>query len=214
MFGQVQLEKYGWNKGEGLGKNKSGIKRAITVSKKNEMLGIGAERDNWTGSWWDQLYNKTTKNVNPVNETKSKKETCNDDTMENIGKVSFESTEDKNINEEKYKAPLTFNVNNPGSLYHGMFVKSQGESSDVYKNSQVKNLSTKNTFLGEKEVYSGSTDFSLNLTDEQLFEACEGRMARKGARAEQVGKLKRVQKGTGEPNPEIYHVISTSIINI
>ncbi|KAJ2738355.1 hypothetical protein GGI20_006288, partial [Coemansia sp. BCRC 34301] len=40
------------------------------------------------------------------------------------------------------------------------------------------------------------------LTDAEIFAACEGRMARKGARAEQSGKLARVS-GSGMPRPEV-----------
>lgn len=34
-------------------------------------------------------------------------------------------------------------------------------------------------------------DYSIKITDAELFAACEGRTARKGARGEQQGKLKR-----------------------
>ena len=34
-------------------------------------------------------------------------------------------------------------------------------------------------------------DYSIKVSDKELFEACEGRTARKGARASQPGKLKR-----------------------
>jgi hypothetical protein len=34
-------------------------------------------------------------------------------------------------------------------------------------------------------------DYSKPVTDKELFEACEGRTARKGARGEQLGKLAR-----------------------
>ena len=37
-------------------------------------------------------------------------------------------------------------------------------------------------------------DYSIKVSDKELFEACEGRTARKGARGEQPGKLGRVMK--------------------
>jgi hypothetical protein len=39
-FGQAQLEKMGWSKGQGLGKQKHGMKEAIEVKKKEDTLGV------------------------------------------------------------------------------------------------------------------------------------------------------------------------------
>ncbi|KAJ1730930.1 hypothetical protein LPJ72_004208 [Coemansia sp. Benny D160-2] len=50
----------------------------------------------------------------------------------------------------------------------------------------------------DSSIHLGST----GISDAELFAACEGRMARKGARAEQSGKLARVL-GDGMPRPEV-----------
>jgi hypothetical protein len=39
-FGQKMLEKMGWEKGQGLGKEKDGMKEAIEVKKKEDTLGV------------------------------------------------------------------------------------------------------------------------------------------------------------------------------
>jgi hypothetical protein len=39
-FGQQMLEKMGWSKGQGLGKEKHGMKEAIEVKKKEDSLGV------------------------------------------------------------------------------------------------------------------------------------------------------------------------------
>lgn len=39
-FGQKMLEKMGWQRGQGLGKGKSGMKDAIEVNKKEDTLGV------------------------------------------------------------------------------------------------------------------------------------------------------------------------------
>jgi hypothetical protein len=39
-FAQKELEKYGWNKGEGLGKNSDGISRALSISVKDDTNGV------------------------------------------------------------------------------------------------------------------------------------------------------------------------------
>ena len=43
-FGQKMLERMGWEDGQGLGKEKSGITKAITVKKKEDTLGVSTLR--------------------------------------------------------------------------------------------------------------------------------------------------------------------------
>jgi hypothetical protein len=42
-FGQQMLEKMGWSKGQGLGKQKHGMKEAIEVKKKEDALGVSEQ---------------------------------------------------------------------------------------------------------------------------------------------------------------------------
>lgn len=42
-FAQRQLEKYGWTKGQGLGKEKKGISKAIGISIKDDTNGVCVE---------------------------------------------------------------------------------------------------------------------------------------------------------------------------
>jgi hypothetical protein len=49
------LEKMGWSKGQGLGKEKHGMKEAIEVKKKEDTLGVGLQglcgaAQTWMGS--------------------------------------------------------------------------------------------------------------------------------------------------------------------
>lgn len=39
-FGQKMLEKMGWNKGQGLGKEKRGMREALEVKEKKDTLGV------------------------------------------------------------------------------------------------------------------------------------------------------------------------------
>ncbi|KAJ3313129.1 hypothetical protein HDV04_002446, partial [Boothiomyces sp. JEL0838] len=48
-------------------------------------------------------------------------------------------------------------------------------------------------FVKAGETKEEKKDYSIKVTDEELFLACEGRTARKGARGEQNGKLKRAE---------------------
>ncbi|CAG8779911.1 25067_t:CDS:2, partial [Racocetra persica] len=80
-FAEAQLKKYGWSRGQGLGKNSEGIKEPITVIKKNDKCGLGDNSKDWSFEWWDHVYNKTLNNIKvsttldgEVNVTKVSKE--------------------------------------------------------------------------------------------------------------------------------------------
>jgi len=45
-FARAQLEKYGWKEGLGLGAENEGINRAISVTKKNDNLGVRKKKRN------------------------------------------------------------------------------------------------------------------------------------------------------------------------
>ncbi|KAJ3274966.1 G patch domain-containing protein 4 [Terramyces sp. JEL0728] len=137
-FAERQLKKYGWKKGQGLGKNGEGISKAISVGVKNDTDGLGAKSDEWSFQWWDHIFNKASSTIKIDQSDKG---------------ITIEKDETK----EKEK-----------QLLYGAFVKS-GDTTVEKK------------------------DYSIKVTDEELFLACEGRTARKGARGEQSGKLKRAE---------------------
>lgn len=57
-FGERLLRKQGWEKGEGLGKNKTGVAEAIQVKKKEDTAGVGASRSHITSDkWWEGAFN-------------------------------------------------------------------------------------------------------------------------------------------------------------
>ncbi|KAJ1874942.1 hypothetical protein LPJ57_004742 [Coemansia sp. RSA 486] len=157
-FAEQQLAKYGWKQGEGLGKDRSGITRAITVSRQTDNRGVGSDSSQWTSNWWDNLYNKAATSTAPA-------------------------------------APATPVVvegtSNTVDEYNGMFVK---PTNNIGRNDGPVDRT--------KLVRHGNVHLGMGVTDEELFAACEGRMARKGARAEQSGKLRRVM-GDGMPRPEV-----------
>ncbi|XP_067143019.1 G patch domain-containing protein 4 [Centruroides vittatus] len=67
-FGRAQLEKYGWEEGKGLGKSETGIKSAIKPSLKFDKNGIGYDiGEEFSFRWWEQVFNKTAKNIKVVN---------------------------------------------------------------------------------------------------------------------------------------------------
>lgn len=163
-FAEQQLAKYGWKKGEGLGKEKGGIKRAITVSRRTDNRGVGSDANQWNSSWWDHLYNKASVNTSTTN-------------------TPVEET-----------IPETKDTLNE---YQGMFVRQSANNSQ--KNSGESTPTVDRTKL----VRDGGVHLGVSaISDAELFAACEGRMARKGARAEQNGKLSRVA-GDCMPDPKV-----------
>ncbi|KAG2496546.1 hypothetical protein HYH03_005369 [Edaphochlamys debaryana] len=65
-LGQKLLEKMGWSKGQGLGKEKAGIKAAIEVKKKDDSIGVGAKAAawEWDKKYWEEAYNSAIQNIN------------------------------------------------------------------------------------------------------------------------------------------------------
>ncbi|KAL6076136.1 G patch domain-containing protein 4 [Balamuthia mandrillaris] len=59
---EAWLEKMGWKKGQGLGRHENGMTEFIRVKKRQDSLGLGAEKkeeDLKRGfEWWDHVYNK------------------------------------------------------------------------------------------------------------------------------------------------------------
>lgn len=63
-FGQKVLEKYGWKKGDGLGKKKDGMKEAIKPKLKANNLGFGFKLGaEFQDNWWENVYNEAASNI-------------------------------------------------------------------------------------------------------------------------------------------------------
>eukprot|EP01056_Protomagalhaensia_sp_Gyna25_P002049 Protomagalhaensia_sp_Gyna_25__2048@NODE_20_length_7955_cov_303_925088_g13_i0_p10_GENE_NODE_20_length_7955_cov_303_925088_g13_i0NODE_20_length_7955_cov_303_925088_g13_i0_p10_ORF_typecomplete_len129_score31_27Gpatch/PF01585_23/8_1e14Gpatch_2/PF12656_7/1_8e09Gpatch_2/PF12656_7/6_4e03_NODE_20_length_7955_cov_303_925088_g13_i053435729 len=84
-YGEAFLKRFGWKEGEGLGPKKDGIAEPITVRKRAENLGLGAEKEKakvWD-SWWEDVYNQHAANAKPINQLPTNIETSEDDDSEN-----------------------------------------------------------------------------------------------------------------------------------
>ncbi|KAJ3339770.1 G patch domain-containing protein 4 [Entophlyctis luteolus] len=158
-FAASHMKKLGWKHGEGLGKKKDGISRAISVSFKNDTKGVGISNahDEFGFTWWDHVFNKTARQIQV--EKDSDGDECVVQTKKSGKSASKSSHRDQQEQEKQ--------------LLYGSFVK-KSEPSDVIEDDE-----------------DDGKDFSIKITDEELLLACEGRTARKGARVEQPGKIKR-----------------------
>ncbi|KAJ2466909.1 hypothetical protein GGI02_004213 [Coemansia sp. RSA 2322] len=102
------------------------------------------------------------------------------------------------------------------SEYQGMFVRSAVDTPTSQSGTSTP-APSEGTSRGSgtpvdrtKLVREGNVHFGTTMTDAELFAACEGRTARKGARAEQTGKLARVSGG-GMPRPEVVARIEAAL---
>ncbi|XP_049283049.1 G patch domain-containing protein 4 [Anopheles funestus] len=179
-FAKSVLQKYGWKEGCGLGKNMNGITVPIKARLKKDNSGLGAnELQEATSNWWERVYNEATGNV----EIQSGSQNNGEVTLQQLNPDAVEITT-KSYSVNKLKR---MDQNQNGSRYGNVFIKAS-------------------TLLGgagrEEEVpdHIRTEDIAFNpvkhLTDEQLFAACGGRTAHKGARhgLGLTGKLARIEE--------------------
>lgn len=108
-LGQRLMEHMGWKQGDGLGKNKTGMKKAIEVRKKDDALGVGAAPSwNWGAKHWEEAYNAA---VTELNEHDDDSDCSTSSSDEEEGAVHTKSNRDgtrstATIHEAKLAAAL------------------------------------------------------------------------------------------------------------
>ncbi|XP_047513156.1 G patch domain-containing protein 4 [Pieris napi] len=171
-FARKQLEKYGWTDGKGLGKYENGISQALKPKLKRGVTGIGHDAAaEFTEHWWTKLYNTAASNVEVTEKNgKTKKIKSKDADFE----ITNSTWSYKKKNKTKSKKEYT-----------NFFVKT----------SILTNGGVKTEDLEEPENLEVNNGDVVKLTDEELFAACEGRTAHKGARhgVKALGKLARIE---------------------
>ncbi|GJQ76258.1 hypothetical protein Trydic_g1992 [Trypoxylus dichotomus] len=170
-FAKKQLEKYGWKEGQGLGRNEDGISTALKPKLKFDNTGIGhnAAKD-FTDNWWNNIYQSALNNIEVNNETKGA-----------VG-LMLKSEESIDISNKSYLKELKRQHVN---LEYGSFVKT------------AKLTPTGTINYGTSSLLESKEESKVQiLTDEELFAACDGRTAHKGARhgLKLSGKLSRLEK--------------------
>ena len=70
-FGAKILAKYGWSEGQGLGSSMNGVEECVQVERREERIGIGAEKksesewDNWWSGAYDSVAARIAVKVKP-----------------------------------------------------------------------------------------------------------------------------------------------------
>jgi hypothetical protein len=91
-FGSKILAKYGWKEGQGLGATMSGVSECVQIERRDERVGIGAERkegDSEWDNWWSGAYDsvaakinvKISKSVNTKNRVDDSSSSSEDDVV-------------------------------------------------------------------------------------------------------------------------------------
>lgn len=163
-FAKKELQKYGWTEGEGLGKNRDGITKALKPKLKFDNAGLGHDISReFTDDWWRKLYDNAANNIIMKNE---------DDNiiLESIDKT-FDIKKRKHRKKSKRKN---------GEMYEGFI-----------KTAELKGLSEKSlkdSVSGDSETYLSKNDKRKadcdipEVSNEELFRICGGRTVHKGAR--------------------------------
>ncbi|XP_052258958.1 G patch domain-containing protein 4-like [Dreissena polymorpha] len=168
-FAERQLQKHGWQAGDGLGKEKTGIKEAIKVKIKNDNRGVGHDSGReFTYHWWDHVFNKTADNIQ-IQESKDGVEIKNNNTTGTQAKAK----------------PLA-----DKSMLYGQFVKG-ATLSDGRENKPEGHVSENSE--DEEEIHQPCL---VPDREEEVFKMCGGRTAHKGARhgLKLNGKLQRIEE--------------------
>ncbi|XP_034838706.1 G patch domain-containing protein 4 [Maniola hyperantus] len=178
-FARKQLEKYGWTDGKGLGKDENGISEPLKAKIKRSQTGVGYNpASDFTEHWWSALYDKAASNLEVENKNgKTKK-------IRRKSNEEFEITNSTWKMKRKKKEKLS-----EKEEYSEFFVKTavMGQGGD--KTTRVRASDSQS----ESEIESKD---AVKMTDEELFTACQGRTAHKGARhgLRALGKLARIEQ--------------------
>ena len=176
-FAEKQLAKFGWQKGQGLGKREDGISKAVKVEQKLDTYGIGLKEErtiDHSFQWWDHAFNKAINNIQVTNEVTGNS---------NAG--------DFNISIKRKRELKRSDI----VSYKRQLVKKPEQQSSV--NGFIKQDINANAVIEYEEVLESTA----KMTDAELFNACGGRTAHKGARSSMNGKLYRAQQiGLGLPS--------------
>jgi len=118
-FGSKILEKFGWKEGEGLGKNKSGIKETIQIKRREENIGLGKKKikEKWNDTWWENSYNNILKNIKGEKNKKIEENSSDEEEEEKLKRSRKNSERKKSFNSNNNrKKSMNSRKNSIGSV--------------------------------------------------------------------------------------------------
>ncbi|XP_050069683.1 G patch domain-containing protein 4 [Anopheles maculipalpis] len=184
-FAKNILQKYGWKEGLGLGKNMDGIAAPIRASRKHDTSGMGAHAVNdGTNNWWERVYNEAATNIDV--KPGGGNGTGGEVTLQQLNPNAVEITT-KSYSMNKLLRKTRNQKDGQKSKYGSVFLKASTLLGSTGREEDVPN-----------HVRTEDIEFApvKTLTDEELFAACGGRTAHKGARhgLGLTGKLARIDE--------------------
>ncbi|XP_017122796.1 G patch domain-containing protein 4 [Drosophila elegans] len=179
-FAKKILGKYGWKEGDGLGKNNTGIAAPLKASLKFDNAGLGVDRaQEFNDHWWERCFNEAASNVDVQIQQDGQVSTSRkhgEDAVE-ISTSGFSARKLKKAKEQHASDGKSTYDN---FLQTSLLTQNGGE---VVTSERIK--------VEDIEVTKVTV-----LTDEELFKACGGRTAHKGARhgLKLSGKIARLEQ--------------------
>jgi hypothetical protein len=103
-FGSKILAKYGWKEGQGLGSSMEGVEECVQVERREERVGIGAEKksDSEWDNWWSGAYDSVASKIAvTVKSSKSAVSTSGTESSQASDDVRTEKKQKKKGKKEK-----------------------------------------------------------------------------------------------------------------
>ncbi|XP_052866861.1 G patch domain-containing protein 4 [Anopheles cruzii] len=186
-FAKNVLQKYGWKEGDALGKNANGITAPIKASLKFNSAGLGANpAKDLTNNWWERVYNDAAGNI-AVNKQASAGIAPHESAAVQFRQLDVDAVEISTKGYSVQKLKKKAQTAGASSRYGTNFLKASTLLGGTEREEAAANhISTEDIELAPVKT----------LTDEELFAACGGRTAHKGARhgLKLSGKLARIDE--------------------
>ncbi|KAM9990481.1 hypothetical protein ACTFIY_006540 [Dictyostelium cf. discoideum] len=186
------MGKTGWKRGDGLGKNRDGITKAIHIDKKKNTFGVGSTGFQHDNNWWDRVWdnkkigseeqNELFESRSDVNNSKkSDDDTDNEnDKVNNKNKNNDDDDDDNNNN----------NNNNDNNLSCKGGIKSKNNKKDKIMNEITKEVNKKEE--ENKTLVFGQFKKSSFILESETLESIEETEKRnKEEETERLESIKR-----------------------
>ncbi|XP_075148018.1 G patch domain-containing protein 4 [Haematobia irritans] len=181
-FARKILGKYGWKDGDGLGKNNDGISKPLKATLKFDNAGFGADQaSDFNNHWWERVFNDAADNILVDKDKRG----------ESI-KINLKDPDDDGVE-------ISTKCYSVKKLKKAKAARLDASENGYDNFMQAATLTNKGGEIENPDRIE-ATDIDVShvkvLTDEELFKACGGRTAHKGARhgLKLSGKLARLEQ--------------------